>query len=135
MSPSVSIEPRRRADSLRTSAGALMRKVRSLLNEQQIMAAKETAAHGAKLFPEHPWLQQADKVLNPTRVTATPARDRGVDRRKEYDWLRRHREQYQGKWVVLLEDELIACGDSFEDVVQQARSRDLKARPLVHHVE
>jgi len=130
-----STEPRRRTDSRKPSAAALARKIRALLDDQQIVAAKEAAARGAKLFPDHKWLRQADKVLNPTRVTVVPARDRGADRRKEYDWLRNHREEYQGKWVVLLEDALIACGDSFEDVVGRARSRDFKARPLVHHVE
>lgn len=119
----------------RNSADDLVRKVRSLLDGQELTAAKAAAAHGAKLFPGHHWLAQANKVLNPSKVTTRPARDPGIDRGKEYDWLRQNREEYQGKWVVLLEDELIACADSFEEVVRVARSRDLKARPLVHHVE
>ncbi len=131
----VSTQTWRVAEPRKTSADDLVRKVRSLLNGQELTAAKEAAARGARLFPGHRWLAQANKVLNPSKVTTRLARDEGVDRGKEYDWLRQNREKYQGKWVVLLEDELIACADSFEDVVRVARSRDLKARPLVHHVE
>lgn len=117
------------------SSDDLVRKIRRLLDSQEIAAAKEAAAGGAELFPGHPWLEQANEVLNPTRVTVTPARDRGFDRRKEYDWLHQNRKEYQGRWIVLLEDQLLACADSFEDAVGQVRSHDLEARPLVHHVE
>ncbi len=125
----------RAQERVETSPDELTRKVRMLLDSQRIAAAKEAAARGAELFPGHPWLEQANKVLNPTRVTVSPARDRGFDRRKEYDWLRRNREEYQGRWVVLLEDRLLASANSFEDAVGQVRPGDLKARPLVHHVE
>lgn len=109
--------------------------IRALLEGDQILAAKREARRRAELFPDHPWLQQANRVLNPTRVVAVPARDQHVDWKKEYDWLRRNRDEYRGKWVALVEGELIACSDSFDDVVRQARERDLKVTPLVHRVE
>jgi len=109
--------------------------IRSLLESQRFAEARQAAARAAGLFPDHPWLRQADRVLNPSGVTVVPARDRDTDRRKEYDWLRRHQAEYRGRWVALLGDELIACSDSFDEVLGAVRARELKARPLVHRVE
>ncbi len=112
----------------------LVRTIRRLLDSQQIRVARETAVRGAELFPGHPWLAKANKVLSSRKATPRPARDLGVDRRKEYEWLRENRDAYERRWVALLEGDLIACADSFEEVLQEVRSRDLKARPLVHLV-
>lgn len=112
----------------------LIQAIRGLLDSQQIRAAKEMAARGAKFFPERPWLVKADKVLNSCKATSKPARDLGVDRRKEYEWLRKNQDAYKDRWVALLEGNLIACADSFEEVMQEVGSQYLKARPLVHHI-
>ncbi len=110
-------------------------KIRSLLDGQKLVAAMREAARGAKLFPGDSWLRQADRVLNPRKVSVVPARDQHLDRRKEYEWLRRHRDEYRGKWVALMEDELIASSESFDEVLREVRARRLAAHPLVHRVE
>jgi hypothetical protein len=117
------------------AAEKLAGKIRSLLDSQKLVAAMREAARGAKLFPGHAWLRQANRVLNPSKVAAVPARDQEMDRRKEYDWLRRHRDEYRGQWVALMEDELIASSESFDEVLRDVRARRLTTHPLVHRVE
>ena len=127
----IATEPRTVAEE---SSEDLVRTIRKLLDSQEIWAAKETAARGAELFPGDPWLAKADKVLNSCKTTSRPARDLGVDRRKEYEWLRENQERYRDRWVALLEGKLVACAGSFEDLLHGVSSRDLKVRPLVHHI-
>ncbi len=134
MGHALATEPKTAVEELTDTSEDLVRTIRELLERQQIRAAKETAARGVALFPGHRWLAKADRVLNSCKATPRPARDLGVDRRKEYEWLRKNHIAYQGRWVALLEGDLITCADSFEAVLQVVRSRDLKARPLVHHV-
>ena len=112
----------------------LVRTIRKLLDSQQIWAAQETAARGSELYPGHSWLAKANNVLNSRKATPRPARDLGVDRQKEYEWLRENQDRYKDRWVALLEGDLVACADSFEDLLQEVSSRDLKARPLVQHI-
>ena len=130
---SPTVQVRSRPDS--PSPEELAAEIRSLLDSQKLVAAMREAARGARLFPEDAWLRQADRVLNPSKVTVVPSRDQHLDRRKEYDWLRRHRDEYRGKWVALMEDKLIASSDSFDDVLREVRARRLAAHPLVHRVE
>ncbi len=134
MGKALAAEPRTATEELTETSEGLARTIRMQLERQQIRAARETAARGVELFPGHRWLARADKVLNSRKATPRPARDLGVDRCKEYEWLRKNQEKYGGRWVALLEGNLITCADSFEEVLQEVRGLDLKARPLVHHV-
>ena len=54
-------------------------------------------------------------------------------RTQEFEWLRTHRDQYAGKWVVLEGDQLVAVGDSPKAVLLEARTAGTP-RPLVVQV-
>lgn len=120
----------------RTTSGEaehLVERIRSLLEAQELLAAQREASRAAEEHPEHPWLQQANRVLNPSRVTTAPAS--GADRRREFEWLRRNRETYRGQWVALLGDELIAADRDFDVVLHQVRANAPNANPLVHRFD
>ncbi len=125
-------EPRFEPGDL-TSASDFMDAIRGLLASEEATAARRTAAQGADLFPEHSGLAQANRVLNPSRMTSRPAT--APDRSREFAWLRRHGSEYRGRWVALLGDELLASSDELEDVLSIVRSRSLRTKPLVHHIE
>ncbi len=111
----------------------LVERIRSLLNAQELLAAQREASRAAEDHPDHPWLQQANRILNPSRVTTAPAS--GSDRTREFAWLRRHSEAYRGQWVALAGDELIVADRDFDVVLRQVRAKKLNANPLVHRVD
>jgi len=113
-------------------ADPLVQKVKSLLDSQQFVAAQREAAKAAAAHPEHPWLQLANRVLNPPPATTSPAS--GTDRTKEFDWLRRHGEDHKGQWVALVGDELIAADPDFDVVLREVRAKAPDDKPLFHRV-
>ncbi len=62
-----------------------------------------------------------------------PARLKHLDRTKEMQWLREHRQQYLGQWVLLWGDQLIASGKDPKPLVAEARANGYD-RPLIVHV-
>jgi hypothetical protein len=42
-------------------------------------------------------------------------------RRREYEWLRQHREEYAGQYVALFDDQLISHGPNLREVIKTAR--------------
>lgn len=106
--------------------------IRSLLANGQAGVARRAAAEGAARFPDHPWIQKANRVINPHRVVTGPAK--APDRTREFAWLREHGGQYRDQWVALLGDELLASGSDLEDVLREVRARGLEAQSLVHRV-
>ncbi len=114
-------------------AERLVERIQSLLNAQQLLGAQRTAAEAVERYPDHPWLQRANRTLNPRRVSTAPAS--GSDRKTEFEWLRSHSETYRGQWVALLGTELIAADPDFDVVLSQVQARALDGKPLVHHVD
>ena len=50
-------------------------------------------------------------------ATDLPVRDRS----HEYDWIENHRDEYDGKYVALNGDTLIAVGDNYKEAATKAR--------------
>lgn len=62
-----------------------------------------------------------------------PARLKHLDRTKEMQWLREHRHEYLGQWVLLWGDQLLASGPDPVPLVAEVRARGID-RPLIVHV-
>jgi hypothetical protein len=62
-----------------------------------------------------------------------PAKLPYIDRSKEMQWLREHRQEYLGQWVLLWGDQLLASGPDPVPLVAEVRARGI-ARPLIVHV-
>jgi len=52
---------------------------------------------------------------------------------KEMEWLRQHSKEYEGEYVVLDGDRLVAHGKDGREALRQARSTGLEA-PFVSHI-
>jgi len=73
------------------------------------------------------------EVLKPTPARAAgPAT--GRPRRREESWLRRHAREYQGQWVALLGDRLIAASPRFSEVRQSVRAVGCASDVLLHFI-
>jgi Arc/MetJ-type ribon-helix-helix transcriptional regulator len=119
--------------SVSGDAERIVERVQSLLGAQQFLAAQTEVAKAATDHPEHSWLQRANRVLNPRRVTTSPAS--GSDRTREFAWLRLHSEAYRGQWVALLGDELLVADHDFDVVLREVRSKAPNDKPLVHRID
>ena len=66
----------------------------------------------------------------PAKIIATdlPVRDRS----REYAWLEQHRDEYDGKYVALDGDQLIAAGDGAKEVATKARELGIQGALIVY---
>lgn len=119
--------------SLLTSADDFVEAIRSLLASGKAGAARRTVAEGAARFPNHPWLEKTNRIINPRRIVSKPAD--APDRTREFAWLRENSIRYRGQWVALLAGERLVSGQELEDVLQEIRARGLESRSLVHHID
>ena len=106
--------------------------IRALLASGEAGAARRAAADGAARFPDHPWLEKTNRIINPRKIASRPGN--AQDRTREFAWLRAHGTRFRGSWVALLEDELLASGPDLEPVLQELRSRGLESKALVHRI-
>lgn len=53
------------------------------------------------------------------------------DRPREHEWLARHRDEYDGQWVALDGDRLLAHGDNLKEVATKAHKKGVKDALLV----
>ncbi|MEZ4714400.1 MAG: hypothetical protein R3A44_44880 [Caldilineaceae bacterium] len=79
------------------------------------LAARTLAATGAAKYPAHAELQKAARILAPPKVLR---RNLAPDPtlRANHNWLRTHRLEYSGQWVALRNGQLLASGDSLQEL-------------------
>jgi len=103
--------------------------IRSLLAEGQIWEAQELLRSVGDDVPVDPKLRE---VLGPPRVRESNIRD--FDRSAEFHWLKTNWDDYQGKWVALLGEDLLASSDSLQELRARLAELNPKRRPLIHHL-
>ena len=57
-----------------------------------------------------------------------------IDTTKSHEWLKAHRHEYIGKWVVLDGDRLVGAGDDPQPIFAQARTQGVKV-PFVTFIQ
>lgn len=100
------------------SAADFVEAARLALDIGAIPIAQELAMTGVQYFPEHPELQKMAYILAPPKVTVS---DRPPDpaAKGNMTWLKKHGDDYRGKWVALRSGELLAVADSIDGLVEQ----------------
>lgn len=109
-----------------------LRALRILLHEGEARPARllATEAHGR--FPENSRIAKIYEVLRPP--TARYTTGKAIDRRREVQWLREHGREYQGKWVALSGDLLLAASERVGEALEEAKHHQLSERPLLYYV-
>lgn len=105
-------------DWLQHPAADFAQAVRLALAAGAHLFARNLAAEGARLYPDHSELQKMARILAPPRVVSTDAPP-SPSLRANQDWLRAHVNEYRGQWVALLDGSLVAVAPS---------ARELKGR-------
>lgn len=95
----------------------------------------------AKALPEHEKRILASRLLEDSRPaleekrkdTDEPARDVKY-RKREYQWMKEHAEEYAGQWIAIDGDWLIAHGSSARQVLEEADKLGAKL-PFIARIE
>ncbi len=80
--------------------------------------ARDLSVEGAERYPDHSDLQQYARVLAPPRVVKCNVPP-NPSVRANRDWLKEHRQEYQGRWIALRSGELADTANSLDELVGQ----------------
>ena len=86
------------------------------------LKARELAGKGAELFPDDHELVKMARILAPPKFVGTSPADPAVKLNRE--WLRRHGEQYRGKWVAVRKGKLLAAASTLKALLEQVPDRN-----------
>jgi len=100
-----------------------------LVEEGKIREARNLLEIAGRLIPQDSKLRE---VLAPPRIRKSE--EKGVDRRAEFQWLRVNADAYQGKWVALVGDELVASAGSLKELLPQIKELPAGHLPLIHRL-
>lgn len=114
------------------TAANYLRVLKLLLSEDGVLSARKIAQEAVSRFPSNAHLRKLHEVLRPPTVRG--ASGKAIDRSREVAWLREHREEYRGKWVVLSGDRLVSAANNLSEALEKAERYGLSERPLVHQV-
>lgn len=106
--------------------------IRDLLRQERISAAREVLAVLSADLLEDPALQALRRALAPPLVRASSRL--GVDRSREFAWLREHAHEYRGQWVAINESGLVIAAPTLRELRDRLREYPLERPPLLHRL-
>jgi len=107
--------------------------LRALIEGDQITAARRMLSALPLRFLDDPEISRLRRLLTPPKTRTTPRRD--IDRRNDYEWIRRNREAYRGQWVALDEGRLLIAASSLHELREQLKALQLERLPLIHRIQ
>jgi Family of unknown function (DUF5678) len=111
---------------------SFLEEIHAIINSGTLRGAREVAERGLALYPDHPELKRAHYALRPFEVRVNP--DLKIDDpRPNYEWLKKHSDEYRGKWVGLDAGELVAATDTLDEVLKALEGHSFRST-LVHHI-
>lgn len=109
-----------------------LNRVRALLSEGLLRDARAVVAETLRRFPNNEALYALSKLTAPSKATRSAVRF--PRREEELRWLDEHRDQYKGRWVALLGNELIASADTMKQLLDAVAAKNIEGSPLIHKV-
>jgi hypothetical protein len=110
-----------------------LRQAKMLLGQGRIDAAREMLRRALERHPRNDALADLYKAITPGRVIRKHVQYK--HRKAEFAWIRANRQKYKGKWVALVDDELIASSDNLQEILQVIQEKNIEKTSLVHRVE
>jgi hypothetical protein len=117
---------------MRLTATQELDRIRSLLAEGLLREARVVIGEALKKFPTDESLFALSKLT--ALQKAVRVEERFPSRHREFQWLDEHHSQYKGKWVALLDKNLVASGDTMKQVLDAVSAARLEGTPLIHKV-
>jgi hypothetical protein len=110
----------------------LVAQIRSLMAEERISSARELADTAFRLHPDRDELRLLREALYPGSVARRKLSD--SSHRQNMEWLTLHQEEHRGKWVALLDGELVASDANLDVLMSAVSPLGSDRKPLVHHI-
>jgi len=104
-------------------------RIRALVEEGRILEARDLLKTAGDQLPAGSSLR---RILGPPRVSKSDLLD--VDRSPEFLWLKKHGDEYKGKWVALVGENLVAASEALKDLLARLDELHLDGKPLIHHL-
>ena len=114
------------------SVDTLASRIRSLIAEERTSSARQLADVAVRQHPDCEELKLLQKALYPGDVTRRQLPD--SSHRNNMEWLTQHQEQHRGKWVALLDGQLVAANTDLEALMAALSPNGSDRRPLIHHI-
>lgn len=114
------------------SVDSLASQIRSLIAAERISSARVLADGAVRRHPDSEELKLLREALYPGDVTRRQLPDSG--HRSNMEWLTRHQDEHRGKWVALLDGQLVDAKADFEALMAALRPFGSDRRPLIHHI-
>lgn len=114
------------------SVDSLASQIRSLIAEERISSARLLADGAVRRHPDSEELKKLQEVLYPGEVTRRHLPD--SSHRSNMEWLTQHQDEHRGKWVALLDGQLIAANTDLGVLMAALRPLASDRRPLIHHI-
>ena len=115
-----------------SSVDTAVARIRSLMAEERISAARELVNEAIQLHPTCDELRQLEQVLHPGAVSASQLSN--SSQASNMQWLSRNQEEHRGKWVALLDGELVAAEAELAVLMLSLLNLTIDRRPLIHHI-
>lgn len=112
---------------------SFLEEIQGIFNSGTLRGAREVAAQGLVLYPNHPELRRLHHVLRPVK-TRLVSGQRQPDRTETFQWLRENSGKYEGQWVAVLGPKLIAASPKLSEVLKIVEEGHFDEPPLLHHV-
>ena len=123
---------RRPSLSTMASPEEILKRVRQLITDEQINAARQLVADALRRFPDHAEIQLARGVLAEGEPSPNPFVQPTAS--AEIEWLKDPPREARGKWIALIGSKLVGMADSAEELMASLRSRKLEQLPVVQYV-
>lgn len=112
---------------------AYVPRIRRLVEEDKVGAARKLVEEALLENPEEPDLAYWKEVLSPARVFGrTPVR---LEDAAELAWFAAHAGEYKGRWVAVSGEELLAHASTLQELSARLKELAPKDLPLVYHIE
>lgn len=108
--------------------------IRSLLESGQVSAARRLIEVALREGEITPALEKWRQALAPPRFLGSKPGPSGPDRSQVARWLAEHAQDYQGRWVAIEGDRLLASSESLKDLQVRLAQIDPTPTPLFHWV-
>ena len=112
---------------------SFLEEIQGIFNSGTLRGAREVAAQGLALYPNHPELRRLHHVLRPVK-TRLVSGHRQPDRTETFRWLRENSGKYEGQWVAVLGPKLIAASPKLSEVLKIVEEGHFDEPPLLHHI-
>jgi len=104
--------------------------LRDLVEKGHISAARQMLNVLSMATLEEPAIERLRRALTPPTVRRSIRRDPA--RPVAYAWLRQHGHEYQGQWVAIAENGLIAAAPTLKQLRKQLPALGPSEQPLIH---